>query len=159
MVAAAILTVFLTACSGNTEVSLQSEAQTEAEIIPEETSGSETEQALTLSVNGQNFTVILYENDGAEALKTRLPFTLDMSEMNGNEKYYYMDESLPTESAVPNEIHTGDLMLYGSDCLVLFFEDFSTSYSYTPLGYMEDPQGLRETLGDGDVKVSFMLAE
>lgn len=39
-------------------------------------------------------------------------------------------------------IHAGDIMLYGASCLVLFYEDFNTSYRYTPLGYIEDPDGL-----------------
>ena len=52
-----------------------------------------------------------------------------------------------------SEIHAGDLKLYGSSCLVLFYESFSTSYSYTSLGYVENPEGLAEALGTGSVRV------
>ena len=51
-------------------------------------------------------------------------------------------------------IHTGDIMLYGSNCIVLFYEDFSTSYSYTPIAYIEDTNGLKSALGSGDVTVT-----
>ena len=50
------------------------------------------------------------------------------------------------------------LMLFGSDCLVLFYESFSSYYRYTPLGYLEDTAGLVEALGRGDVKVTFQAS-
>ena len=97
----------------------------------------------------------LYDNEAAQALAAQLPLTLDMNELNGNEKYYYLSDSLPVNSGVPAGINTGDLMLYGSDCLVLFYKSFSTSYSYTPLGRVDDPEGLAQTLGSGGVQITF----
>lgn len=97
----------------------------------------------------------LYDNEAAQALAAQLPLTLDMNELNGNEKYYYLTDSLPANSGIPAGINTGDLMLYGSDCLVLFYKSFSTSYSYTPLGRVDDPEGLAQTLGSGGVQITF----
>ncbi len=77
------------------------------------------------------------------------------SELNGNEKYYYLDESLTTDSKVPDMIHTGDIMLFGSSCIVLFYEDVSTSYSYTPIAHIEYTNGLESALGSGNVTISF----
>ena len=48
-------------------------------------------------------------------------------------------------------------MLYGDNCLVLFYESFSTSYSYTPIGYVENPDGLAVVLGSGDVQITFRM--
>lgn len=48
-------------------------------------------------------------------------------------------------------------MLYGSDCLVLFYEDFATSYGYTPLGKVDDPAGLVEAVGSGAMEVTFQM--
>lgn len=48
-------------------------------------------------------------------------------------------------------------MLFGSSCVVLFYEDFSTSYAYTPLGAVSDPAGLAEALGAGGVTVTFRI--
>lgn len=97
----------------------------------------------------------LYGNETTEELARRFPLTLNMSELNGNEKYYYLEESLPAEASRQPKIHSGDLMLYGTDCLVLFYENFSSSYSYTPVGYVEEPAGLFEALGAGNVTVTF----
>ena len=83
--------------------------------------------------------------------------TVSMEELNGNEKYTYLSQSLPTARVYPGQIHTGDLMLYDSDCLVLFYEDFATSCGYTPLGKVDDPAGLVEAVGSGAVEVTFQM--
>lgn len=112
---------------------------------------------LVISVGGRDFTAILEENASARALAERLPLTVTMGELNGNEKYHYLTETLPTGSEQPGTIQTGDLMLYGADCLVLFYESFSSSYSYTRLGRVADPEGLADALGGGNVEVTFQM--
>ncbi|MBM6926066.1 cyclophilin-like fold protein [Pseudoflavonifractor phocaeensis] len=113
--------------------------------------------ALSIEVGGQSFTATLQDTPTTRALLERLPITVTMGELNGNEKYYYLDESLPTDSRRPGQIHAGDLMLYGSDCLVLFYESFSSSYSYTTLGRIDDPSGLAAALGRGSAEVTFQI--
>jgi hypothetical protein len=78
-----------------------------------------------------------------------------MTELNGNEKYYDLSNSLPKNSSNPESIKNGDLMLYGSNTLVLFYKSFSTPYSYTRIGSIDDPTGLEEALGTGNVSVTF----
>ena len=110
---------------------------------------------MTITINGQSFLVTLYDNETVAALKEKIPLTLDMSELNGNEKYNYLSFSLPTNASNPGQIHAGDLMLYGSDCLVLFYESFATSYRYTPIGRVNDPSGLAGAVGRGSVQITF----
>ncbi len=111
--------------------------------------------SITVTINGRDFSATLYDNETSRAFKERLPLTLDMSELNGNEKYYYLPDSLPRNSSVPSGINAGDIMLYGDDCIVIFYESFSTSYSYTPIGKIDDPDGLAAALGNMSVQVAF----
>ncbi|WP_044266638.1 cyclophilin-like fold protein [Bacteroides timonensis] len=112
---------------------------------------------LKITVGTASFSVALENNAAATAFKALLPMTVNMSELNGNEKYYYLSGSLPTASVHPGTIGAGDLMLYGSSCLVLFYETFSTSYNYTRLGRMSDASGLAAALGAGNVSVTFEI--
>jgi hypothetical protein len=110
---------------------------------------------IKITVNSQTFTAKLLDIDSAKLFKEMLPMTINMNELNGNEKYYDLPNKLPTKSSNPGTIHNGDLMLYGSNTLVLFYKSFSTSYSYTKIGSIDDPTGLEEALGTGNVSVTF----
>lgn len=112
---------------------------------------------LKMTVGRAVFSVTLENNATVTALKALLPLTVGMVEMNGNEKYYYLPDDLPTASSSPGAIRAGDLMLYGSSCLVLFYESFRTSYSYTRLGRVDDPSGLFAALGTGNVTVTLEM--
>jgi hypothetical protein len=110
---------------------------------------------IKITVNSQTFMATLFDNNSAKAFREMLPITLNMTELNGNEKYYDLPKNLPTNSSNPGTIKNGDLMLYGSKTLVLFYKTFSTSYSYTKLGSIDDVTGLASVLGSGDVTVTF----
>ncbi|MDX2305301.1 MAG: cyclophilin-like fold protein [Microscillaceae bacterium] len=112
---------------------------------------------IKITVNSQTFTATLLDNNSAKAFKEMLPLTINMTELNGNEKYYDLPNILPTNSSNPATIKNGDLMLYGSKTLVLFYKSFSTSYSYTKLGTIDDKTGLASALGSGDITVSLEL--
>lgn len=116
---------------------------------------NDSDNIVEITVNGYTFTAVLYDNETAKAFKSMLPMTITMNELNRNEKYYYFDSSLPTDSTLPGIIKEGDLMLYGSSCLVLFYETFQSSYSYTKIGYIDDTTGLKNILGSGNVTVTY----
>lgn len=115
-------------------------------------------QEIEIQVGDTVYTASLYENQTAQAFAELLPLQLDMQELNGNEKYFYLQDSLPGNAEPVSSIRTGDLMLFGSDCIVLFYEDFSTPYRYTRIGFIQDPEGLSQTLGKGNVAVTFRLS-
>jgi len=108
-------------------------------------------------VGDKTFTATLADNATAGAFNDLLPLSLDMTELNGNEKYYYLSTNLPADPTNPGTIHAGDIMLYGSSCVVLFYKTFNTSYSYTRIGAIDDPTGLAAALGNGNVTVRFEL--
>lgn len=115
----------------------------------------ETRMKITVRIGGAEFAATLDDGDAGRAFARMLPLTLDMSELNGNEKFFYMDESLPTAAFKPGTIQTGDLLLWGSDCVVLFYKTFSSGYSYTRIGRIDNPEGLAEAVGPGNVSVTF----
>lgn len=112
---------------------------------------------LKITIGTTVFTATLYNNSTVTAFKTRLPMTVNMRDLNDNEKYVDLSENLPANASNPGTIQTGDLMLYGSNTLVLFYKSFSTSYSYTPMGRIDDIAGLTTALGSGNVTVTFAL--
>lgn len=110
---------------------------------------------INIKVNTQIFTATLLDNNTAKAFKKMLPLTINMIELNGNEKYFDLTNNVPINSSNPQTIKNGDLMLYGSKTLVLFYKTFATSYSYTRLGAVSDTTGLATALGSGNVTVTF----
>ena len=146
------------------------ENDAEPSAVPEDIPASDTTGALIdmaadtrhmktvqISVGGREFKVNLEENASALALAEQLPLTVTMEELNGNEKYHYLPKDLPTDPEQPGTIQAGDLMLYGSDCLVLFYESLDSSYAYTRLGRIADPAGLAEAVGSGNAEVTFRM--
>ena len=111
--------------------------------------------SINIIVGSKTFTATLAASETGEAFAALLPLTVTMNELNGNEKYHYLSSSLPTAAYQPGTIHAGDLMLYGNNCVVLFYETFNTSYSYTRIGAIDDPSGLAQALGAGNVSVRF----
>lgn len=110
---------------------------------------------INVIVGGASFSATVEDTQTGRAFFSLLPLTLNMNELNGNEKYYYLDSSLPTASYRPGTINAGDLMLYGSSCVVLFYETFTSGYSYTRIGAVDNPDGLARILGSDDVTVRF----
>ncbi|MGN0600813.1 MAG: cyclophilin-like fold protein [Oscillospiraceae bacterium] len=147
-----VSTVLISGCADQTEDIVSPHI---TEQPSEQTENKQSLNELEIQIGEQTFYAELYNTEAAEEIAALLPITIDMSELNGNEKYYYLNEPLTTDSCIPDRIHTGDIMLYGSSCLVLFYEDFSTSYSYTPIGHIKDTKGLRSALGSGEITISF----
>lgn len=143
---ASLICIQLFACSKNNEI-----GQTNNFINNSDTDTTK----MKITIGSTVFTTTLSNNATATAFKAMLPLTISMSELNGNEKFYYFSTTLPTNASSGGNIQVGDLMLYGNNCLVLFYEGFNTSYSYTRLGRIDNTSGLVAALGAGSVAVKF----
>lgn len=149
--------------TGNTTGDASKSANAAIEEISKNPGESESldepqeERVMNIQIGEQTFQAVLYENESTKALQEKLPMTIRMDEMNGNEKYYFMDENIPSASETVGSIQAGDIMLFGSNCLVLFFEDFQTSYTYTRLGYVRNVPEFVSALGLGSVEVTFRM--
>jgi hypothetical protein len=136
-------------------ISSASSCNKDDDNINTENNNTMTNGKIKITVNSKTFTATLLDNNSAKAFKEMLPLTINMLELNNNEKYYDLPNALPTNSSNPATIKNGDLMLYGSKTLVLFYKTFSTSYSYTKLGMVDDITGLASALGSGNVTITF----
>ncbi len=114
---------------------------------------------IKITIAGKNFTAIPANTPAAAEFLKRLPLTLRMNELNGNEKYAGLSDKLPADPACPGRIGSGELMLYGNSTLVLFYESFPTSYSYTRIGRITDAKGLKAAAGDREVTVKFEVVK
>lgn len=103
-------------------------------------------------INNIEYNINLEDNETTKEFIKMLPQEYTMNELNGNEKYIYLDKSLPTDSYNPNKINKGDIMLFGNNCLVIFYKTFNTNYSYTKIGHIES----LPDLDSNNIKVKFI---
>ncbi len=89
-------------------------------------------------INDKEYKLNLYDNETADSLVKLFPIEVTMKTLSENEVYVYLDEKFPTNSSNPKSIHSGDVMLYGDNCLVIFYKTFNTSYSYTKIGHIDN---------------------
>ncbi|HUH91355.1 MAG TPA: cyclophilin-like fold protein [Lysobacter sp.] len=108
-----------------------------------------------MTVGERRFAITLADSETARAFAALLPQTLDMREHNGNEKFASLPQALPTDASRPGTTRNGDLMLFGSDTVVVFYLTSNSSYWYTRLGHLDDPAGLSQALGRSGVRVVF----
>jgi hypothetical protein len=116
-----------------------------------------TKNQMIIKIGEKTFTAKLADNATATAFKAMLPLTLNMADVNDNEKVVSLSGKLPTDDSNPGRIQAGDLMIWTSRSLVLFYKTFPTSYSYTKLGRINDASGLSAAVGSGNVTVTFEL--
>lgn len=157
-----LLAAAFTGCAADTTASSAPKSEKPGSSVQITAQAEITPTAVTelrIQAGDRVFTAQLEDTPAALALAAAMPITLNMDEMNGNEKYFFLSDALPTNAERPGHIAAGDLMLYGDNCLVLFYESFQSAYSYTRLGSITDTAGLADALGSGSVEVTFSLAE
>jgi len=108
---------------------------------------------IIITIGEKTFDAHIEDSETGRAFIAKLPLTLDMSELNGNEKYCYGVE-LPRADKRFDSIAAGDLMLYSGNCVVLFYGS-AGGYSYTRIGKLTSTDGLKEALGTGSIRVTF----
>ena len=97
---------------------------------------------IIVTINGKTFPAEIHDTAAGRAFMDMLPLSFEMEELNGNEKCRYLPKKLPVAAEAVGNIEAGDIMLFGASCLVLFYDSFATSYSYTRIGRIDDPEGL-----------------
>ena len=141
-----LLAFFLTGCAA---------APTDAAPGPEITES----EALTMQVQiGEyRFTAVMEENEAVSELLGILqegPLTLELSDYAGFEKVGPLGRRFTADDRQTTTL-TGDIVLYNSSNIVMFYG--SNSWSYTRLGKIEDLTDWEKALGSGDVTVTLSL--
>ena len=116
-----------------------------------ESEGNKEMKSINIIINNEKYSAVFEDNETADEFFNLLPQEFNMKELNGNEKYVYMNYSLPTNSTNPKHITAGDIMLYGNNCLVIFYKSFDTNYTYTKIGHIDN----LPSLGNGNINVKF----
>ncbi len=135
----------------NNDNKINNNVNSKKETKEKESNSNEVINSVKVTINGKQYTIQLENNETAESFVNLLPQEFNMSELNGNEKYIYLDTTLPTNSSNPKHINSGDVMLYGNNCLVIFYKSFDTSYSYTIIGHIDN----LDNLGNGNITAKF----
>ena len=141
--------LFLIMCSVILTGCIKNDYQTEEKSKNEKSDLNMTE--IKLIIEDKTYKLNLENNQTAKEFVNILPQEYMMKELNGNEKYVYINESLTTNPYKPNHIEKGDIMLYGEDCIVIFYKSFDTNYSYTKIGHIEN----LPHLGEENIKIAF----
>lgn len=115
-----ILIFIITGCTNNGKVMENKRIDDYNIKESEKENNMETITNINVIINGKNYKTTLENNETAKNFVKLLPQEFTMKELNGNEKYIYLDNSLPTNPVNPKYIEAGDIMLYGNDCLSYF---------------------------------------
>lgn len=143
--------------SNPVSVSTPSAAAEQPASVPV-TSDSATEALPNLQVtfNDAEYTMVYYPSTTAEYLVNQIP-SLSMLmppsyDMDGLYKYYDMPRPAPANEEEITSVSAGEVLMDGTDRLILYYQDAEITGSYTRVGYFTDTTGLAEALGDGDVQ-------
>lgn len=151
-VIASVASFPLASCTPDHDPIMQEDEEQET-VENTETENERTFMKVKITAGGKTFTADIEDTETGKAFFGKLPLTLDMSELNGNEKYCY-GVSLPKNDKRYDSIATGDIMLYNGDCIVLFYGS-AGGYNYTRIGKIADTSGLASSLGNGKITVRF----
>ena len=114
-------------------------------------------QNIIITIKNKKYEAVLYDNSTVRELIKNFPISITMSDLYENEKYYNFSKRFPTSSENVASINKGDIMLFGDNCLVIFYKSFSTRYKYTKLGYIKNTEDLENSFGKGDISITFEI--
>jgi hypothetical protein len=160
----AIVLIVLTSCdkSNNSSVQPTTDEPSTTITTPSDdnqiTKEDETaNMKLTLKINDIEVDVIWNDNDSVRALKNfaKEGLTINMSKYGGFEQVGSIGSTLPS-SDTRITTNPGDIVLYSSSQIVIFYD--SNTWSYTKLGHINlSKSELTDLLGDEDVVISLGL--
>lgn len=96
------------------------------------------DKVMKVVINDNEYDFYLENNLAAFDLVSLTPLEIQMKDLDNNEKYNYLSYSLTNDDDYTGAIVKGDVMLYQSNCIVIFYKNFDTTDTYTKLGHIEN---------------------
>ena len=160
----AIMLIIMTSCGKSDNSSTQPTTDEPSTTITtpsdDNSTTKEDETAnmkLTLKIDDMEVDVIWSDNDSVKALKNLAKdgLTINMSKYGGFEQVGSIGSTLPSADTRITT-NPGDIVLYSSNQIVLFYD--SNTWSYTKLGHINlSKSELTDLLGDEDVVITLNL--
>ena len=148
----------VTACCEKKTVPKTQAIENTQNSLTEETSDERTDAGMKMYINDKEIPVTWENNPSVSALKSDLQagdIVVSMSMYSNNEQVGPLDKSYPSND-VQTTTNNGDIVLYSSDQIVLFYG--SNSWAYTRLGKMDLSENeVVNLLSNGDVSIRLTL--
>ena len=93
---------------------------------------------IVVNINGVNYNATSESNKAAQNFLTHLPLTIEMSDINENEKRGYTYFKLATEAKKLGKIEIGDILLSGDSYVIIATQTFKSSDKYTKIGHIQN---------------------
>ena len=126
--------------------------------LTEETSDERTDTGMKMYINDKEIPVTWENNPSVSALRSDLQagdIVVSMTMYSNNEQVGPLDKTYPSND-VQTTTNNGDIVLYRSDQIVLFYG--SNSWAYTRLGKMDLSENeVVNLLSNGDVSIRLTL--
>ena len=90
---------------------------------------------IKIQIGDKKFTANLEDNEAAKEFAQMLPISVEMRDYGGFEKVGALGKTLASNDSQTTTV-VGDIVLYNSDQIVIFYG--SNSWSYTRLGHIDD---------------------
>lgn len=127
-------------------------------MIPNAAAGNTVKyrgNTMNITIGQSTFSAELADTKAAQELTALLPLTLEMQDHLSNEKFAELPKDLSRNDQAVGRIEAGDIMLWGGNTLVVFYESFQSSYRYTKLGKIKNTAQLKNAVGAGKVTMTF----
>lgn len=105
----------------------------------------------TLIIGSKEFELQLEDNATVDELARHSPITLTVDDYGGKEKVGSLPVAIRAgQSYAPRRVKAGDVFVYGSDSLVIFYTPGTNSWGgYRAVGTLFDAGALEEFIGSG----------
>ena len=109
-----------------------------------------TKMQIKIQIDDKFYTADLEDNEAAREFAQMLPISVEMRDYGGFEKVGSLGKSLTSSDSQTTTV-VGDIVLYNSDQIVIFYG--SNSWSYTRLGHIDN----FSDIGSGNITAVFSI--